>query len=174
MPRVSLRFEFRIPLGVPAAAAYAWCTDFAPSDGALFSGGGRRRVLRLADGALVLTDTTFPDGRRRTIRRLVHLDPTHRAWTNTHLTGPFRHSQYWYRVVPDGPRRSHLEFRGFRIVTTPRPLSAAEERDATRAERAGDRAHWRERLVPALRREHLGPGGGAAGASRTRRRRRAA
>ncbi len=159
MPQSSLRYAFRVPFRVPAAAAFAWCTDFAPSDGALYARRTVRRVQRLGDDTVLLTDTTYPDGRRRTIRRLVRIDPIHREWTNTHLDGPFRHSQYWYKVVPDGPRRSHLEFRGFRLVTTARPLSAAAVRAAAEAERRGDAATWRTRLVPALERDVAGAAG---------------
>ena len=78
--------------------------------------------LAFSKGALMLTDTTYPAGRRRRIHRLVRLNPSELAWTNTHLDGPFRHSQYWYRIVADGSRRCHLEFYGSRLVTSRRSL----------------------------------------------------
>ena len=105
MKVVALRYGFRVRLAAPARRAYDWCTDFSPADGALFSEATRRAVRRITEDALVMTDTTRPGGRLRRIRRLVRLNPSELAWTNTHLDGPFQGSQYWYRVVPDGPDR---------------------------------------------------------------------
>jgi len=150
MPLVSLRYRFRQPFPVPARAAYAWCTDFGPGDGRLFAARTERRVERLADDTVLLTDTTYPNGRRRRIRRLVRLHPAEMAWTNTHLDGPFRYSQYWYRIVADGARHSHLEFEGFRLVQRARRASSTEVARLAAAERAGDAKTWREQLAPAL------------------------
>ena len=153
MPVVSLSFRFRQPFDAPARASYDWCTDFRESDGSLFLERGERAVLRLTADACVLIDTTYPEGRRRQIRQLVRLNPSELAWTNTHLDGPFRHSQYWYRVIPDGPRSSHLEFRGFRLVRTSRSLSSSEVARRTKQEQQKDADYWRRRLAPALARD---------------------
>ncbi len=150
VPIASLRFGFRQPLRASAREAYVWCTDFEPNDGKLYSQRWERSVRRLSEDALVLTDTTYPGGKRRRIHRLVRLNPTELAWTNTHLDGPFRHSQYWYRIVSDGPRESHLEFRGLRLVSTSRKLSTSETARLTEKERREDFALWRRRLAPAL------------------------
>lgn len=153
MPLASFRYRFRQPLAASADRAYTWCTDFGPEDGALFFERTRRSVRWLGEDALVMTDTTYPEGRRRRIRRLVRLYPEERAWTNTHLDGPFRGSQYWYRVVADGRRRSHLEFRGLRLEASGRALPRAEQ--ARRADecRRQDHGEWRRRLAPALARD---------------------
>lgn len=100
-----------------------------------------------------MTDLTRPGGRTRRIRRLVRINPSEMAWTNTHLDGPYRHSQYWYRVVPDGPRASHLEFRGLRVERTRRrlpPKALARMAEECRREDSGD---WRRRFAPALARD---------------------
>jgi hypothetical protein len=153
MPVVSFRYRFDQPLKAPARAAYGWCTDFGSDDGALFSERTLRSVRWLSDDALVMTDTTYPRGRLQRIRRLVRLDPDQMAWTNTHLDGPYRHSQYWYRILPDGSRDAHLEFRGLRLETTARPLSRSEvERRAEQCRRS-DAGEWRRRLAPALARD---------------------
>lgn len=156
MVRVALHYRFRQAFPVPARAAFTWCTDFGPDDGALMSHPTVRRVERLADDLLVLTDTTRTNGRRRRIRRLVWLEPDRMRWTNTHLDGPFQHSQYWYTIVPDGPRRSHLEFEGFRLVDRAGRTSAAEVARLARAERDADAATWRSRFAPALARDVRG------------------
>jgi hypothetical protein len=153
MPIVSLQYRFRQPLAAPAQAAYAWCTDFGPGDGKLFPQRTRRAVRRISDDALVLTDTTYPDGRLRRIQRLVRLNPTELAWTNTHLSGPFRHSQYWYRIVPDGPRHCHLEFQGLRLETTPTAVSEEERAQRVKEHRGADSTLWRRQLAPALERD---------------------
>jgi hypothetical protein len=153
MSIVSLRFGFCQSLRAPARAAYAWCTDFGSADGALFPQRWERAVRRLSADALLLTDVTYPRGRRRTIHRLIRLNPSELAWTNTHLDGPFRHSQYWYRIVADGPRRSHLEFRGLRLLHLRGQISVAEASRRAENERREDSELWRVGISPALARD---------------------
>ncbi|MGA7861069.1 MAG: hypothetical protein WCB19_04360 [Thermoplasmata archaeon] len=149
----SLQYSFRQPLAASAKAAYAWCTDFEPNDGKLFPVKWERSVRWLSKDALILTDTTFPDGRARRIHRLVRLNPSEKAWTNTHIDGPFRHSQYWYRIVPDSAQSCHLEFRGFRLVASPRPLSESAIARMAAAERRSDSGLWRRSMAPTLKRD---------------------
>jgi hypothetical protein len=156
MPIISLRYEFRQPFRVSANQAYDWCTDFGPDDGRLFAERTLRSVRRWAEDTLVMTDTTYPAGRARRIRRLVRLVPSESAWTNTHLDGPFQHSQFWYRIVADGPQRSHLEFRGLRLESSSRPLSARETAQRAKRRRSVDSEEWRKRLAPALERDLAG------------------
>jgi hypothetical protein len=153
VPILALRYRFRQPLRAPARAAYDWCTDFGPADGRLFSERTVRSVRRLSEDALVMTDTTFPRGRPLRIHRLVRLNPTVMAWTNTHLDGPYRHSQYWYRIISDGPGASHLEFIGLRLETCPRLPSDAEATRRAEECRRHDSAEWRHHLAPALARD---------------------
>lgn len=147
---VSLRYRFRQPIRAPARAAYAWCIDFRPSDAALYGDGRSRSVRRLAPDTLIMTDTSRAKGRRVRISRLVRLNPERLAWTNTHLNGPYRHSQFWYRIVPDGSSRSHLEFLGLKLETHRHALSSAEIAQLAEANRLSDSATWRRRLAPAL------------------------
>lgn len=150
MPVASLTYGFRIPIRAGARAAFAWCTDFGPDDGALFSQPTRRSVRWIGADAAVMTDTTGPAGHPVRIRRLVRILRRELAWTNTHLDGPYRGSQYWYRLLPDGPDRCQLEFRGLRLVTVPRELSSAEVRRRAERCRRADSGEWRRRLAPAL------------------------
>jgi len=153
MPVLSFRYQFRQPFHVPAEAAYAWCTDFGPSDGALFSDPTRRSVRWLSEDALIMTDTTRPGGRPQRIRRLVRMNPSELAWTNTHLDGPYRHSQFWYRIVSDAPKKSHLDFVGLRLETGPRALSTSETSRHAEELRRNDSEEWGRRLAPALERD---------------------
>jgi hypothetical protein len=162
VPIESFQYRFRQPLRTSARAAYSWCTDYGPDDGKLFSERTIRSVQRLSHDAFVLTDTTFPVGRPLRIQRLVRLNAARLAWTNTHLTGPFRHSQFWYQLVSDGPQTCHLEFTGLRLQTFPRPLSISDRTRRAAAYRRSDAGEWRRRLAPSLERdqrplERLGP-----------------
>jgi hypothetical protein len=157
MVGVSIRYEFQQPFNVPAAVAYAWATDFEPADADLFGDRRRRAIRRIAPDALVMTDTTYPAGRALRIARLVRIFPEKMAWTNTHLTGPFRHSQFWYRIVPDGPRRSYLDFQGLKVETRAHPLTPAAQRRESEANRLSDAATWSRHLAPALE-AHAGAG----------------
>ena len=155
---VPLRYHFRQAFRVPARAAYEWCTDFGPHDGPLFSERTARSVRWLCNDALVMTDTTYPEGRALRIRRLVRLSPRLMAWTNTHVDGPYRYSQYWYRIRGDSARISHLEFEGLRLETSSRNPTQAEMTRQAAARRRSDSEEWRLRLAPALERELRGSG----------------
>lgn len=153
MVTISLHYHFRQPLRASAAEAFAWCTDFGPADAVLFGDRRTRSVRRIAPDALVMTEVTYPGGRRTRIRRLILLFPEERAWTNTHLDGPFRNSQFWYRVVPDGPKRSRLEYHGLKLERRPHVPPAGEIARLSKAELRSDAATWRQKLAPALARD---------------------
>jgi hypothetical protein len=72
------------------------------------------------------------------------------AWTNTHLDGPYRHSQFWYRIIPDGPRKSHLEFEGLQLMPMAGRPSRRQRLAMGRSLAAEDSALWRKHLGPAL------------------------
>jgi hypothetical protein len=150
MPIISLRFSFRQRFSVPARAAFAWCTDYSPGDVAYFPGTVRRQVNRIAEDAIVMTDTSVRKGKTLEISRLVRIDPEIMTWTSTHLNGPYQHSQYWYHIIPDSAETSHLDFEGLRLERVPRALSAAEIRVRTETHRRADLTEWRTLLAPAL------------------------
>ena len=150
MNTVSLAYRFRQKFGVAAKDAFDWCTDFGPKDGSLFSTPVRRTVKWVNDSTLVMTDTKQVDGKTVRIARLVRILPSELAWTNTHLNGPYRHSQFWYRIVADGPRRSHLEFTGLAIREVPGRVSTSARSRLAEGLRKDDAAEWRTRLAPAL------------------------
>ena len=141
MTVISLRYHFRQPFRVPAPVAYTWCTDFGPDDGALFSERTQRSVRRVSEDALVMTDATYPAGRPVRIRRLVRLFPEERAWTNTHLDGPYEGSQVpgigSCRTGPGGPTSSSMA-SGSNDIPAPsprrRPPSGPTGADATTRE----------------------------------------
>jgi hypothetical protein len=150
MGTISLRYSFRQPFRASADDAFAWCTDFRPEDGALFQDGRSRTVRRLGPGALMMTDAPARGTGGPRIARLVRVFPEERAWTNTHLSGPFRYSQFWYRVEPDGRHRSRLVFHGLKLEPSSRAVPPEEIERRARAEGRSDARTWRTLLAPAL------------------------
>jgi hypothetical protein len=140
-----IAFDYRFTTRLPASAdaAYRWATDYAPDDWARMGQVGRRRIEVVAPRTILLTDTIRrPDG-TVTKKRLVRLRPRDRAWTNTHVGGPTRHSQFFYHITPRGPRASMLEFVGLQVERAPRPLSPARLARRAREVAAEDAALWR-------------------------------
>ena len=116
----SIRYGFSQPFNLPAETAYQWCTDFAPDDWGRMGKEGTRKIKRINEDTLILTDTVIVGegkGRRPvTKQRLVRLNRDRMAWTNTHLTGPNKHSQFWYHIVAEAEDRSRLDFTGLQIT----------------------------------------------------------
>ncbi len=150
MPIVSFVYSFRVPLPASADRAFRWATDYTPEDLSLMGEKGRRSITRVTRDTLVLTDTVRDAGRTVRKTRLVRLLPKRRMWTNTHLSGPRRHSQFLYEIVPLGPRACRLEFTGLQIERAPRALGPRELARRAREVAREDRATW-IRLAKALR-----------------------
>jgi hypothetical protein len=102
---------------------------------------GKRGIKRINEDTLILTDTVTGDDGPVTKHRLVRLNPKRLSWTNTHLSGPNKHSQFWYQIVARGSGKSSLDFTGLQVNYGRRPPSA---RIAEMAEglRADDRRMW--------------------------------
>ncbi|MBC7126916.1 MAG: hypothetical protein ABC585_03815 [Candidatus Methanosuratincola petrocarbonis] len=75
MASYSVHYKFSQRFNFPAQEAYQWCTDFQAGDIALMGGKGKRRVTRINDDTLVLTDTVIGEGGKVTRKRLVRLYP---------------------------------------------------------------------------------------------------
>lgn len=152
MSLVAFNYRFRTRLPASADAAYRWATDYAPDDWRRMGRDGTRRIRLLAPGTILLTDRVRVDGRFVTKTRLVRLRPAARAWTNTHVGGPTRHSQFLYRILPRGRRTSVLEFVGLQVEPSARPLSRSALAARARAVAREDAALWR-RLARAMAEE---------------------
>jgi hypothetical protein len=121
----SVRYSFSQPFDFPAVMAHEWCTDFAPDDWARMGKKGIRKIERVNEDTVILTDTvvTTPagDGKKGrkptkvTKQRLVRLNPDRMAWTNTHITGSNIHSQFWYEIIAESENRSKLDFTGLQV-----------------------------------------------------------
>ncbi len=153
MPLVSLSYRFTVLLPLPPEAAFHWATDFRPDDLALTGQTGTRTVEWIADDALFLTDTLRTPRGPVTKRRLVRLLPERLAWTNTHLSGPTRYSQYLYELTPVGRRRSRLTFTILQLERSARRPSAAARAARARTVAREDAHTWRT-FARAMARDH--------------------
>jgi hypothetical protein len=172
MTRTSVQYRFRQRFPAAADEAFAWCVDFRPDDLALEKQSGRRRVQRLAPDLVILTDRLDRDGARPVVKtKLVRLRPRERAWTSTHLAGPNRYSQFWYRIVPRGRSSSRLEFTGLHVE--PASSSAGPGASAALAKRITreDSAAWRS-FAEAMQRDFREPAGARRRRSRAPAKRR--
>ncbi len=159
MAILTAQYRFRQRFRVPAAQAFRWCVDFGPADLALEGTRGRRRVRRIADDLVILSDTFLrPAGPPLVKTKLVRIRTSQMSWTSTHLTGPNRFSQFWYRIVPDGPRASHLDFTGLHVERSVSGVGAAAETKLARRLAKADSLGWKKyatameaELVPSQR-----------------------
>lgn len=162
MTVVTAAFEFTQKLPVPIAFAYAWSTDFRPDDIALLGKTGRRRVQRLNADTFILTDTMLgPDGAAVSKRKLMRLFPNTHMWTNTHIGGPNRHSQFLYALAAAGKGACVLRFTGRQANHVETAPSSRELGQEARALRAVDKGMW-ERLARAMEKD-FGAGHGRGG-----------
>jgi hypothetical protein len=152
MPLQRTKYGFRVSLPASREAAFRWATDYRPTDLGLMGESGRRKVASLTENLILLTDTFETPRGRMTKDKLVHLLPDEFAWTNTHLTGPARHSQFLYQLVAAGRNRCQLRFTGLqvdRVARRPTPESVARrKKELTR----DDSRAWR-RLAAAMGRD---------------------
>jgi hypothetical protein len=148
----SVKYTFNQPLPVPADVAFNWCTDYKPNDLEMMKEKGERRILRITSDTILLTETTRKRNRLIRKTKLVRLNKPALAWTNTHVAGPNRHSQFLYEIVPEGRSRSQLRFKGLLVHYSKRALRPEQLRKIARAERQTDSTAWHH-LAAALQRE---------------------
>jgi hypothetical protein len=139
---VSTRYEFSQHFRVPAAEAFAWCTDYSPDDHALMGLKGKRKSKRVSEDAVILEDTIYPSGRAVTKTKLVRKDPKTLAYYNVHLTGPTRHSLYTYQIVPDGEGESRLDYTGYEVFYPKRAPTKSQLAEMAEAEAVSWNKEW--------------------------------
>ena len=148
----SVKYAFNQPLAAPAEIAFDWCTDYQPYDLAIMKEKGKRNVQKITDDAVVLRETTRKRSRRIRKTKLVRLNRPFLSWTNTHIAGPNRHSQFLYKILPEGSTRCRLYFQGLLVQYSRKTLSCRELRKIAAEERRVDSMAWRN-LAAALCRE---------------------
>jgi len=148
----SVRYSFTQPLSLPANEAFEWCTDYQPYDLAMMKEEGKRGIRRITNDTILLTESLLKKGKIMRKTKLVRLNRPELSWTNTHISGPNRHSQFLYKILPEGKSRSRLLFRGLYVCYSRKPIPRRQLQRIGRAERRGDSTAWRH-LAAALRKE---------------------
>jgi len=140
----SVTYGFKQPLKLPPQEAFDWCTDYEPYDFTIMRETGKRRIRKLTHDAILLTETTVTS--RGTVRKtkLVRLNRPELSWTNTHVSGPNRHSEFIYKIEPQGRNRSRLKFSGLLLCYSSNVLTREKLRKIARDERRGDSRVWHD------------------------------
>ncbi len=143
MPQVPVRYSFKQKFSVPVEEAFRWSIDYDPNDFSLMGQEGTRKINKLTEDTVILEDARkTPDGTiERT--RLIRINPDKHAFTNTHITGPTLHSQFWYEFFPEGKRASRLEFTGLLLYPSDRKLTKKEVAQIAANELKGDSLIWK-------------------------------
>jgi hypothetical protein len=152
---VSIRYEFSQHFRVPPSEAFRWCTDYSPDDYALMGLKGSRKFKRVSDDAVLLDDTVYSAGRAVRKKKLVRIDPKRLTYFNVHLTGPTKHSLYFYQIVPDGDGESRLDYTGYEVYYPRIAPSKKRLADIAEAESVAWRKEWGN-LAKAMERELRG------------------
>ena len=139
----SIKYGFTQHFTVPARKAYNWCIDYKPYDLSLMHLKGSRRIRKLTGDAVLLSETTFANGKAVKKSKLVRLNRRRMSWSSTHVSGPFLHSQFLYQISPVGKKRSKLEFDGLLLVYSNARLSREKIRQIAKEERLQDSTSWR-------------------------------
>jgi hypothetical protein len=148
----SVKYRFTQHFTVPAGRAFGWCINYQPHDLDLMRIQGERRIRRLTGDAIILHETTYGKGQAVRKTKLVRLDREHLTWSNTHVAGPYRHSQFLYRILAAGRNASKLDFTGLLILRSSTKLSPKKLKQIAEEERKQDFKSWKH-LAKAMSRE---------------------
>ena len=111
-----VNYKFSQRFRVPAKQAYKWCTNYQPTDLALMNEEGQRKIRKVTEDTVILTETLNQNGKRIRKIKLVKLNPRNMSWYNIQILGPNKNSVFIYQIVPEGKTRSKLAYTGFLVV----------------------------------------------------------
>ncbi len=140
----SLRYHFSQKLAAPPLEAYKWCTNYDPNDLSLMQQKGKREITHLTETTMILTDTFYTEKKTVKKEKLIHLYPDRLSWTNTHLSGPNKYSQFLYEIKPAKGGLSKLNYYGLQIeYQEPIELGKSDLKVLEIAQRNEDAAIWK-------------------------------
>ena len=143
MVLVPVRYSFSQRFSVPADKAFEWATDYDPDDFSLMGLEGRRKINKLSEDAFILEDARMTPKGWVEKTRLVRLNPERLSFSNTHISGPTLHSQFWYEFVPQKGGGSRLEFTGLLLYPSERKMTKKEIARMAAGEKKGDSLIWK-------------------------------
>jgi len=143
MVLVPIRYSFTQKFSVPVEEAFRWAIDYDPGDFSLMGQEGRRKINKLSDDTFVLEDARKTEQGWVEKTRLIRINPERHSFTNTHISGPTLHSQFWYEFFPEGKKGSRLDFTGLLLYPSEKKLSSQEVAKMAEDERKGDSKIWK-------------------------------
>jgi len=150
----SATYRFSQHFRVSAREAYEWCTDYRPDDLTLMGENGTRGIQRLTQDTLILTEIVKIAGRKMRKLKLIKLNPSELEWYNVQLVGPNKHSEFLYKIHPEGRNASRLDFTGLLVVYSNRKVPRNRLRRIANIERGYDSKAW-VRLAKAMENDLL-------------------
>ncbi len=148
---LTIRYDFSQQFDVSAEDAFKWCTDYREDDFSLMGMKGQRQIKKVSDEVIILSDMIHSNGKSSIKKKLVRLDAKRFFWSNTHLAGPNKHSQFLYQIIPM-KSKSRLEFTGLQINYSKTKLSQKEINMIKREAKEEDSAIWK-RLAKAMEKD---------------------
>jgi len=111
----SLLYHFSQIFAMPPLEAYKWCTNYDPNDLTLMQQKGKREITHITENTIILTDTFYDQKGTIKKKKLIQLYPDRLSWTNTHLSGPNKYSQFLYEIKPEKEGLSRLNYIGLQM-----------------------------------------------------------
>lgn len=139
----SVSYKFSQGFRVPARQAYKWCTNYEPTDLSLMNEEGQRRIRKVTEDTVILTEKSNQKGKMVKKVKLVKLNPVNMSWYNIHIVGPNKNSAFVYQIVPEGKTRSKLMFTGFLVVYSKASFSPKLIKQIATNEKRGDSNAWK-------------------------------
>lgn len=143
MVLVPVRYTFSQKFSVPVDEAFRWSIDYDPDDFSLMGQEGTRKINKLSEDTFILEDARKTAEGLVAKTRLIRINPERRSFTNTHISGPTLHSQFWYEFFPEGKRASRLDFTGLLLYPSDKKLTKQEVASIAAGEKKTDSAIWK-------------------------------
>jgi hypothetical protein len=147
----SVHYKFSQHFDFPAKDAFDWSMDYDEGDIARFGKHGKRKIERINEDTLILTDMYLSGSSREVKRRLIRIYPELLTMVNTRLSETNRHSQFIYEFVPEGEKGSRLDFTGSHVFAGRKP-SPSKIASLARGMAEEDAGGWR-RLAAEMKKD---------------------
>jgi hypothetical protein len=140
----SLRYHFSQIFAIPPLEAYKWCTNYDQNDLTVMHQNGKREITHLTENTIILTDTFYKEKEIIKKKKLIQLYPDRLSWTNTHLSGPNKYSQFLYEIKPENEGLSKLNYIGLQMeYKEPKELDKKEIEARETEQMNQDSAVWK-------------------------------
>lgn len=146
MDTYSVHYKFSQRFDFSAEAAFAWSADYDEGDMARLGRNGTRKIEKINNDTLILTDTAFTGRKTDVKKRMIRIYPELLMLVNTRISAADRYSQFIYQFVPEGENRSRLDFFGAHVLYDKKP-SQSKVADLARRMAEDDAAIWKRLAV---------------------------